>query len=307
MERYYKIAERLAHEDDADIEKMLMKIPITTESLLGFHSYFARRWNLGLASVDIVGTGGDKKNSFNVSTASSILLAAMGVSVTKFGNHAASSVSGSMDVLDYFGIPTAKNPREVRHSLTEANICFINARGVYLDLARFAPIRRKIGRPTIFNYLGPLLNPVENSYIVLGIHHEKYEEPYLKVFEKLGKTNGLILNGQGFDDATAFHFSRITDLSGGSKTLSPYKKGNAQDIRVNSAVESADIILKVFSEEDYSVRRDSVILNAAIAHSGFLGSDLEESMQLAAEALKSRKPLAIIEKLKAITASEKEE
>jgi anthranilate phosphoribosyltransferase len=296
---YFEHARQLAtSENEQEIEKILVHTPVNLESLVGFYNYFSKQWEVGKQTLDIVGTGGDKKNTFNISTSCAILLAGMDVPITKFGNRAASSSSGSMDVLGHLGISTAKNSSEVQHYLEQANISFINASEVYTDFSRFSNVRKKIGKPTILNYLGPLLNPVKDSFTVLGVYSNHFEELYLKVFERLRKANGAIINGHGFDEAIPTHETNFTTFSGNKYWASHSKGGYAEALKIAGPEQSAKIILEVFSGKDKSIRRDCVLLNSAIAYSVFTGKGLTDSYIIARNALDSGKANAVVDKLR---------
>jgi anthranilate phosphoribosyltransferase len=139
-----------------------------------------------LDALEIVGTGGDKSNSFNISTTSALVISAAGIPVAKHGNRAASSKSGAADVLESLGVDINIPPERSLHILKTINLCFLFAQNYHISMKYVAPVRRELGIRTIFNMLGPLVNPAGANMELLGVYDADYVEPMTKVLTKLG-------------------------------------------------------------------------------------------------------------------------
>jgi anthranilate phosphoribosyltransferase len=150
-------------------------------------------------AIDVCGTGGDGKHSLNVSTAVSLVVAACGVKVAKHGNRAASSSSGAADVLAALGIPELPVER-LGPCLDEVGITFLHAARHHPAMARVAPVRRAIGRRTIFNLLGPLANPAGVTRQLVGVFASNWTEPLAQAFSALGATRAMVVHGDGYDE-----------------------------------------------------------------------------------------------------------
>lgn len=146
--------------------------------------------------LEIVGTGGDRSNSFNISTTASILVSAAGVPVAKHGNRAASSKSGAADCLEALGVKISLPPERSREILEKINLCFLFAQNYHLSMKYVAPVRKELGIRTIFNILGPLTNPAGASMQLMGVYEEALVEPMAKVLMNLGVKKGMVVYGQ---------------------------------------------------------------------------------------------------------------
>ena len=146
--------------------------------------------------LEIVGTGGDGANSFNISTTSALVIAAGGVPVAKHGNRAASSKSGAADVLEALGVKITVSPEESARILKKINICFLFAQNYHFAMKYVAPIRKELGIRTVFNILGPLSNPAGANMELMGVYDETLVEPLAQVMAKLGVVKGMVVYGQ---------------------------------------------------------------------------------------------------------------
>ena len=146
--------------------------------------------------LEIVGTGGDGANSFNISTTSSLVIAAGGVPVAKHGNRAASSKSGSADVLEALGVKITIPPEKSAEILKKINICFLFAQNYHIAMKYVAPIRKELGIRTVFNILGPLSNPAGANMELMGVFDQSLVEPLAQVMMKLGVNRGMVVFGQ---------------------------------------------------------------------------------------------------------------
>lgn len=146
--------------------------------------------------LEIVGTGGDGANSFNISTTSALVIAAAGVPVAKHGNRAASSKCGAADVLEALGVKITLPPERSAQLLSEDNICFLFAQNYHIAMKYVAPIRKELGIRTVFNILGPLSNPAGANMELMGVYEEELVEPLAQVMAKLGVRRGMVVFGQ---------------------------------------------------------------------------------------------------------------
>src|SRR3989344_685539 len=286
--KYRRIAENLKVCSLEEAEKNLLNLdPRNLEALEGFYNVYRKDWDLRVNGLNIVGTGGDGKNTFNFSTAAAFVCAAAGIPVVKFGNRSATSKSGSVDFLQTLNISLSKTPDEVLINLDRANIAFISAQEVYPIFRRFSTIRKKITVPTIFNYLGPLLNPVDTSLTVLGVSRPDMATIYTGFLEKI-KRNGVVLTSNGFDEAIPFQLTEVYYCSRKQEIL-PNKTGRLEDLAIASPEQSAKIILDIFEGKDKSVRYDCVALNAGIAISYYNKIDFDDGIRIAKNTINSKK------------------
>lgn len=270
MKDYLDIAYRLRDCSEEEVRGLLEQVEINSQSLTSFYHVFSKFWHKRIEGINIVGTGGDGKNTFNISTAASGLLAARGMPVLKFGNRAATSVSGNVDVLHELGIKCSSNWQQAKENSERYSICFIDAREVYPEFRKFAKARSEIKRPTIFNYLGPLLCPVEDVALNLGVKSEHDAAMYIKFFgeNKEHFPNWAVVCGEGYDDAIPGHLWKMTTpygvLESKDNSLTDYKR-----LTVSSPKQSAEVIRGIFSGEIKDIRRAAVCLNAGLAYCAY--------------------------------------
>ncbi len=163
--------------------------------------------------LEIVGTGGDHANTFNISTTSAIVVAATGTRVAKHGNRAASSKSGAADVLEALGLDINETPAVSYESLQENNLAFLFAQEYHKSIKYVAPVRKQLGFRTIFNILGPLANPAHPTHQLLGVYDETLLEPLANVLKKLGVTNTMVVHGRdGLDEMTTTDETAVVEL-----------------------------------------------------------------------------------------------
>ncbi len=222
--------------------------------------------------VDIVGTGGDGTNSFNISTASMFVVAAAGVRVAKHGNRSASSKSGSADVLEALGVVIDLEPAGIARCLDETGIGFMFAPNHHPAMKAVAPVRRELGVRTLFNILGPLTNPAGAPNILMGVFHPDLVGIQARVLQRLGARRAMIVWGQdGIDEISLGAPTMIAELRDGAVReyeLDPVEFGLARvptrELAVNDAVESRALVLEAL-ENRSGAARDIVALNAGAA------------------------------------------
>lgn len=252
--------------------------------------------------LDIVGTGGDGSHSVNISTGSAILAAAAGALVAKHGGRASSSKCGSADVLEAFGISLDQDPLK---SLENVGICFLFAPHYHPAMKAVAPIRRAMKIRTIFNLLGPVLNPLRPEFIMIGVAEEKLLDVFAKAQQMLGANKSLIVYGNGMDELTPLGPCIAVEVTASSKkrfVIDPQDYGiprcSAEDLRGDMKEENARLLLSAFSGEKGPIA-DTLILNAGVAlYVSEHVSSIQEGIDRARKTLEEKKALKLLEKWK---------
>lgn len=221
-------------------------------------------------AIDIVGTGGDGSGSWNVSTLASIVTAACGVPVAKHGNRAASSKSGTADVLSALGVKIGLPPADVARSLQEANICFMMAQTHHAAMRHVGPVRVELGTRTIFNLLGPLSNPAGVKRQITGAFSLSWLEPMAEVLRNMGTERAWLVHGSdGLDEMTTTGPTHVVALDGGKITrfdVTPeeagLKRSNPADLKGGDPAYNA-LALRAVLEGARNAYRDIAVFNAA--------------------------------------------
>lgn len=232
--------------------------------------------NVGINSeeaIDIVGTGGDCANTFNISTCSAFVVAASGVPVAKHGNRSVSSRCGSADVLEALGTNITLSPSDAAECMKETNICFMFAQSYHKSMKYVAGPRKELGLRTIFNILGPLANPARVQNQVLGVCDVQLLEPLTKALAGLGVRNIMTVNSQeGLDEISVFAPTNVCEYRQGQFSryvISPQdygiNSGSLDDVRGGDAVENAEIIRNILEGKLKGAKRDIVLLNSGAA------------------------------------------
>ena len=222
--------------------------------------------------VDIVGTGGDGSNTFNISTASMFVTAAAGAKVAKHGGRGVSSKSGSADVLEALGVNINLTPQQVSESLAATGIGFMFAPNHHAAMKNVAPVRREMGVRTIFNILGPLTNPAGAPNSLLGVFHPDLVGILVRVMERLGAKHVMVVHGKdGMDEVSLGAATMVGELKDGK--ISEYeihpedlglRMASNRTLKVDSAQESRDVVLSVL-DNVAGTAREIVMLNAGTA------------------------------------------
>jgi anthranilate phosphoribosyltransferase len=260
--------------------------------------------------LEIVGTGGDRSNSFNISTTSALVISASGVPVAKHGNRAASSKSGAADVLESLGVDIMVSPEQSLHLLKTIGLCFLFAQNYHISMKYVAPVRKELGIRTIFNILGPLVNPAGANMELLGVYDEELIEPMAKVLSNLGVKSGMVVFGQdGLDEISMSASTSVCELRDGSfksYVIEPeqfgFKRCKKEDLVGGSPQENAAISRAILSGEP-GPKRDSVLLNSAAAiHIARPDVAIQDAVKIAAETIDSGKALKQLEQFIALSA-----
>lgn len=254
-------------------------------------------------AVDTCGTGGDRSGTYNISTAAAIVLAACGVPVAKHGNRAASSKSGSADVLETIGINIDADMEIVKRCLNELGISFLMATRHHSAARHVGPSRAALGTQTIFNLIGPLSNPAQTKYQVIGVFHQKWNRPMAEVLGTLGSERVWVVTGaDGLDEISISGETNVAEYKDGKVTeftVAPedagLKRASIKEIKGGDAEYNAAAIMRLLDGEK-SAYCDIVLLNTAAALIvGGKASDLKQGVDIAAEAIDSGKAKAKLE------------
>ncbi|KRL37711.1 anthranilate phosphoribosyltransferase [Liquorilactobacillus uvarum] len=246
-------------------------------------------------ALEIVGTGGDHSNSFNISTTSAFVVSAAGIPVAKHGNRAASSMSGAADVLEALGINISTSSARSQQILQKENICFLFAQKYHKAMRFVAPVRKELGIRTIFNILGPLANPAHASMQLLGVYDEKLLDIMPSVLQKLDVTSAMIVHGQdGLDEISLTAPTDVVEFQ--NEHLQKYEitpeqfglsRCTPEDLLGGSAQRNAEITRNILAGEK-GPKRDVVLLNAAAAiHIAKPQVQLKAALKLAEKAIDS--------------------
>ncbi len=223
--------------------------------------------------LEIVGTGGDSSNTFNISTTSAIVIASGGVPVAKHGNRAASSKCGAADVLEALGVRIDLSPEKSLEMLKKIDICFLFAQTYHSAMRFVAPVRKELGIRTVFNILGPLSNPAGANMELMGVFDGSLVEPLAQVMSNLGVTSGMVVYGQDrLDEISMSAPTSVCEIQNGefiSYEITPeqfgYTRCQKQDLVGGTPEENAAITRAILDGSDAGPKRQAVCLNAGAA------------------------------------------
>jgi len=250
----------------------------------------------GMEVLEIVGTGGDRSNTFNISTTAAFVIAGAGVKVAKHGNRAASSQSGTADCQEALGANIDQDPQKALRMLENAGLCFFFAQKYHPAMKYVGPIRKELGFRTVFNILGPLTNPASPEFFLLGVYDEYLVEPVAKVLANLGVRRALVVHGQDrMDEISCSAPTTICELREGyyrTSVITPEKFGiqrcEKADVVGGSAQENAAITKAILAGEERGPKRDIVLLNAGAAlFVAGAAETIADGVRLAAETIDS--------------------
>ena len=286
----------------ASFMSVFLMRPITVEELSGF-----REAMLDLClridfdtneTIDIVGTGGDGKDTFNISTLSCFVVAGAGVKVTKHGNYGVSSVSGSSNVLEAIGYKFTSDKSILQKQLTEAGLCFMHAPLFHPAMKNVAPIRKELGVRTFFNMLGPIVNPCFPKYQLLGVYNLEMARLYNYLLQNTSNEYVIVHSFDGYDEISLTGNYKIISRDK-EQIIEPITKLKQEDLFGGKSVEeSAKIFMSVLKGTGTKAQNEVVIANSGTAiHCVKKNLSLSECNEMARESLESKKAFNAYKKL----------
>lgn len=262
--------------------------------------------------LDTCGTGGDKTNTFNISTVTALVVAGAGVPVAKHGNRSVSSKCGSADILEGLGVNLNVNEARLKTCLDQVGIAFLFAQKLHPAMKNVAPIRKELGVETIFNILGPLTNPANATHQMIGVYSRELVEPMAQVLKNLGIKKGLVVHGcDGLDEITTTGITFISEYNGEeviTYDIDPTELGmklaKPTDLKGGDLEENIKIVTSILNGEK-GPKRDIVLINSAYALyiSGKI-HNIEEGVEMAKDSIDSGKAKQKLDALKEFTHAE---
>ncbi len=257
--------------------------------------------------VDTCGTGGDKVDTFNVSTITAFVIAGAGAKVAKHGNRSVSSKCGSADIMEALGVKIEMQPEEAAKAIEEIGLGFLFAPIYHPAMKNVIRQRREIGIRTIFNILGPLSNPAGAKYQLMGVFDEKLVEPLARVLSLMGIERAYVVHGlEGLDEVSITTETLVGEVNG--NTVEVYnvkpedfglKRASIDDIRGGDLDFNLQIALDILEGKDNSPKTDFVALNAGFAlKAAGIVDNIKEGIELAKDSIYSRKAFQVLEKLR---------
>jgi anthranilate phosphoribosyltransferase len=279
---------------------------ITVEELGGFRDAMLELCipfdTQGMPAIDVCGTGGDAKDSFNISTLVSFVVAGAGVKVVKHGNYGVSSVSGSSNMLEYFGYRFTNNQDELLKMLDEANIAFLHAPMFHPAVKNVAPVRRELGVKTFFNMLGPMVNPAFPAYQLIGVFSLELARKYGYLYQQTGKKFAIIHSLDGYDEISLTSPCKVIDTQG-ERIIQAEDFGFAAKTPQSlyggkTVVEAAKIFTEILEGRGTTAQNEVVLANAAMAlRTVNPALSTADAVQLATDSLMGKKALHSFKKL----------
>ena len=264
----------------------------------------ATKVDTGMDIFEIVGTGGDNAQSFNISTTSALVAVAGGMKVAKHGNRAASSLCGTADCLEALGVNIQQSPNRCVELLKEAGMCFFFAQKYHTSMKYVGPIRKELGFRTVFNILGPLTNPGSPKMQLLGVYDEYLVEPLAQVLINLGVKRGMVVYGKDkLDEISMSAPTAVCEFKDGwfkSYTIAPedfgFERCTKDDLKGGTPEENAKITREILGGAK-GHKRNAVLMNAGAAlYIGGKAETLKDGIALAAEIIDSGKALETLDK-----------
>ena len=254
--------------------------------------------------ADIVGTGGDGQNTINISTASAIVAASMGAKVAKHGNRSVSSKSGASDVLTALGVNVNVTPEQARQALDEIGVCFLFAQQYHSGFRHVAPVRAALKTRTIFNILGPLINPARPTYHLLGVYAPELVKTYAETAVALGHQHSFVVHGSGLDEVALHGETQVAEIKNGKIeyfTLTPedfgLKAQSLESLRGGEPQENAQMLTALLQGKGKAEHANAVAANTALLLKLFGHDDLKQNVQNVLAHLASGKAFETLQKL----------
>lgn len=253
-------------------------------------------------TIDVCGTGGDEKNTFNISTASAFVLAGAGIKVVKHGNYGVSSSCGSSNVLEYLGYQFSNDTTKIKKELEEANICYLHAPFFHPAMKHVGPVRKSLRVRTFFNLLGPMVNPSRPNNQIVGVFNQEVQDLYHQVYKNLDMNYSILFNLDGYDEISLTdNFRAVSPKE--DKIYSPDSIGLAK-VKAeelfggNSIKDSAEILTKVLSGEGSTAQTNVVLANTAFGvKCYFPEKTIEDCLSMANESIESGRAIKALKQL----------
>ena len=256
------------------------------------------------AFADIVGTGGDGQNTINISTASAIVAASMGAKVAKHGNRSVSSKSGASDVFTALGVNVNVTPEQARQALDEIGVCFLFAQQYHSGFRHVAPVRAALKTRTIFNILGPLINPARPTYHLLGVYAPELVKTYAETAVALEHQHSFVVHGSGLDEVALHGETQVAEIKNGKIeyfTLTPedfgLKAQSLESLRGGEPQENAQMLTALLQGKGKAEHANAVAANTALLLKLFWHDDLKQNVQNVLAHLASGKAFETLQKL----------
>ncbi|WP_339773195.1 anthranilate phosphoribosyltransferase [uncultured Paraglaciecola sp.] len=261
--------------------------------------------------ADIVGTGGDGHNTINISSAAAIVAASCGVKVAKHGNRSVSSKSGSADLFNAFGMKLNMSPEIARDCLDQSNLCFLFAPVYHAGIKHAMPVRTTLKTRTIFNLLGPLVNPAQPSHMMIGVYAPELVMPFARTLQLLGYKKALVVHGSGLDELAVHGPSIVVEVNNDTLTeytLSPSDFGLEEyplsAIEGGVPDENKQLIQDVLTGCGQAAHQAAVAMNAgALIKLCGKADTYKQGAQMALDAMHEKRPMQVIENSSAISRS----
>ncbi len=292
---------------DAEIASFLtvyLMRPITVEELTGFRNLLMEivlPLPIEGPAMDLCGTGGDAKNTFNVSTLSALVIAACGVRVVKHGNYGVSSLSGSSNVLEYLGYSFTNNSDSLQKEMEANGICFLHAPLFHPALGKVAHIRKSLGVKTFFNMLGPLVNPAQPSHRMTGVYSLELARMYHYLLQKEKDTYLVVHDFGGYDEISGLSDVKVFSREGEGfiprNILNMSVKEEQELYSGDSVASAAKIFVDVLQNRGTRAQREITLVNSAYALGVYNNKPISECLEIAKEVLESGKPYSLLNKI----------
>ena len=254
--------------------------------------------------ADIVGTGGDGANTINISTTSAIVGASLGLKIAKHGNRSVSSKTGASDLLTTLGVDISMSPESARKALDEIGLCFIFAQKYHLGFKHAVPVRQALKTRTIFNILGPLINPARPKRQLLGVYSPELIDIYAKTVAQLGHEHTIIVHGSGLDEVAIHGATEVAEVRNGEierYTLTPQDFGfqvkPLESLRGGEPTENAQMITALLQGKGKAEHNQAVAMNTALLLKLFGQEDIKQNAQRVLDVIAQGKPFETLQKL----------
>jgi anthranilate phosphoribosyltransferase len=256
----------------------------------------------GMHTIDVCGTGGDGKNTFNISTLSAFVLAGAGIKVSKHGNYGASSVCGSSNVFEHFGYKLSNNTDKLRRELDKVNICYMHAPLFHPAMKHVGPVRKSLKVKTFFNLLGPMINPGKPTSQIVGVFNQEAQELYHNVYKELGIDYYILHSLDGYDEISLTGKFRAISAKT-DKVYAPgdfgFKTNTLEAISGGNTIgEATWLFMNILEGKGTDAQVNTVLINSAFAINSYCPEkSIEESIEIARRSLSDKKALQAFKKL----------